>query len=82
MTANEIAQWVIDNRYSKNELASDFELFTSLVEKINECANDKAKYHCEQQAKAIVKQFYEDKYDSSKSAFDIINNAYNLDNIK
>jgi len=37
-TIEELAQWVIDNRYpkSQNQKVGDFEMFTTLVEKIKE----------------------------------------------
>lgn len=37
-TIEELAQWVIDNRYPKNEnqKVGDFEMFTTLVDKIKE----------------------------------------------
>lgn len=93
MTANEIAQWVIDNRYPKNELEklSDLELYHGLVEKINECANDKAKYHCEQQVKAIeekaecvclTKVISGMAYVEGRVLKDSVRNAYDLSVIK
>ena len=45
MTKEEIAQWVIDNRYQKSELikVSDFELYHLLVEQIDLYAQQVAK---------------------------------------
>lgn len=42
MTAEEIAQWVIDNRYPKSEddKISDHELYYELVEKIKDLIID------------------------------------------
>lgn len=43
MKAEEIAQWVIDNRYAKNEnqKISDIEMYHTLVEKITSVWSDK-----------------------------------------
>lgn len=44
----QIAQWVIDNRYpkSENNKVSDFEMFTTIVEKINGLTNNTLKLDC------------------------------------
>lgn len=47
-TSKEIAQWVIDNRYPKNEneKVSDFEMFQELVNSIDELCRFRPDINC------------------------------------
>jgi uncharacterized protein YmfQ (DUF2313 family) len=60
-TIEEIAQWVIDNRYpkSENDKVSDFEMYQTLIEAMNQVLRQQPVSERSEQLKAFVDEFIE-----------------------
>jgi hypothetical protein len=57
-TLEEVAQWVINNRYAKSELekVSDFEMYNTIIDKCSKWQQEKS--YSEEEVKVIAKDAY------------------------